>query len=76
METMKQIQARNCDDCAVLIQALKQEEEHTHRLTQQVREQAVRIENMIELLKSARNDYLEQHFDGEHDCPTPYDIYT
>ena len=75
METRRQIQARNCEDCAVLIQALKQEEEHSHWLTQQVRELTFRIENLTKLLKMARYDYLEQHFDGEHDCPTPYDIY-
>lgn len=75
METMRQIQARNCEDCAVLIQALKQEEEHSHALTQQVRELTFRIENLTKLLKMARYEYLEQNFDGEHDCQTPYDIY-
>jgi hypothetical protein len=54
---------------------LRHEEERSHGLTQQVKELNVRVENLTKLLKIARDEYLEQHFDGEHDCPTPYDIY-
>ena len=55
---------------------IKALEQDCFDLTQKTRGQEVRIENMTKLLKRARNNYLAELFDGEHDCPTPYDIYT
>ncbi len=31
---------------------------------------------LMELINLARNEYLELNSDGEHDCVTPYDVYT
>ncbi len=38
----------------------------------------LRAENkqLKNLLKMARDEYIEINFDGETDCVTPYDIYT